>query len=57
MVSDVQRGQGEMGAGPASKRLTASADIVGIVEIRASAGAPVKGEGHRLTGFGESFNG
>ena len=50
-------GKGEMGAGPASKRLTASADIVGIVEIRASAGAPVKGEGHRLIAFEESFNG
>jgi hypothetical protein len=50
-------GKGEMGAGPASKRLTASADVVGIVEIRASAGAPVEGEGPRLNAFGESFNG
>jgi hypothetical protein len=48
--------KGETGAGPASKRLTASAGIVGIGEIRAPAGAPVEGEGHRLTGFGESFN-
>jgi hypothetical protein len=50
-------GKGEMGAGPASKRMTASAGVVGIVEIRASAGAPVEGEGPRLNGFGESFNG
>ena len=50
-------GRGEMGAGPASKRLTASAGVVGIGEIRASAGAPVEGEGPRLNGFGESFNG
>ena len=49
-------GKGEMGAGPASKRLTASADIVRIGEIRASAGAPVEGEGTRLNGFDESFN-
>ena len=40
-----------------SKRLTASAGVVGIGEIRASARAPVEGEGHRLTGFGEFFNG
>jgi hypothetical protein len=50
-------GRGEMGAGPASKRLSASAGVVGIVEIRTPAEAPVEGEGPRLTGFGESFNG
>ena len=50
-------GKGETGAGPASKRLTASAGVVGIGEIRAPAGAPVEGEGPRLNGFGESFNG
>jgi len=50
-------GRGEWARDPASKRLTASAGVVGIGEIRTSAGAPVEGEGPRLTGFGESFNG
>ncbi len=50
-------GEGETGARPKSKRLSASAGVVRIVEIPAPAGAPVEGEGHRLNGFGESFNG
>jgi hypothetical protein len=50
-------GKGEIDAGPASKRLTASAGVVWIVEIRTPAGAPMEGEGPRLNGFGESFNG
>jgi hypothetical protein len=37
--------------------LSASAGVVGIVEIRAPAVAPVKGEGPRLIVFEESFNG
>ena len=49
-------GKGKMGAGPKSKRLTASAGVVGIGEIRAPAGAPVEGEGPRLIVFVESFN-
>ncbi len=50
-------GKGEKGARPRSKRLSASAGVVGIGEIRAPAGAPVEGEGPRLIVFAESFNG
>jgi hypothetical protein len=38
-------GEGETGAKSGSKRLSASAGVVGIGEIRAPAGAPVEGEG------------
>jgi hypothetical protein len=49
-------GKGKTGARPWSKRLPASAGVVGIGEIRAPAGAPVEGEGPRLIVFVESFN-
>jgi hypothetical protein len=50
-------GEGETGATTGSERLSASAGVVRIVEIRAPTVAPVEGEGPRLVVFAESFNG